>query len=363
MTRGVSRARRALSFSVATAAALCALVAAPSPRAIACPMRTTFGQHIQMAGLIVVGRVVSFESSAVTIDGEEATLLLANLEVDDVLAGQVDATRRVKLAGYHIEQRQEAEPQTLLVLASARESFGASYTLMVYDVTDLAVRSTLTSRVREMVEIARIADEDDRWRRHVEWAVRCVESPYTCEEGVFELGSYGTRYTEDGGEEEMIDASQRERLVRVLLDADGPDEPGVLDLASMLAESDDLRVTGQLESWLARGAAAPAEDVARLMYIISAQLDWRTGAWLASRYDEDAKRDTKRVVVRRFLDLMHTGRELPEALAETEGAEEEPEATAERRAAVEEAESEFEFEPEEPPDTDVEINEEDLPNQ
>jgi hypothetical protein len=335
-------------------------------------MRTTFSQNIQMSSLIVVGRVASFESTAVTIDGEESTLLMADLEVEDVLVGELDPTRKVRLAGYHIEQERESEPRTLLVLASARESFGGSYTFMVFDVTDLAVRSTLTSRVREMVEITRIADETERWRRHVEWAVRCAESLDLREEAVYELDRYGTRDSEDGETEEaMIDASQRERLVRMLLDAGGPGEPGALELAALLADSDDLRVAGQLESWLARDDVSPPDEVSRLMYIIASQLDWRTGAWLASRYPEDAKRDSKRAAVRRFLELMRSGQELPEALAEAESEEaaEESEAAAERREAVAEAESEFEFEPEQEPepleaaDPDVEVNEENLPNQ
>lgn len=371
MKRGVSRARRAFTFCVAVSAALCALSAAAPRRATACPVRSTFGQNIRMANLIVVGRVAAFESSAVTIEGEESTLLIADLEVEDVLAGEVDSTRRVKLAGYHIEQERESESKTLLVLASARESFGASYTFLAFDVTDLAVRSALTSRVREMLEIMRIADETEGWRRHVEWAVRCVESPYLREEAVYELERYGTRYTEEGEEEEMIDASQKERLVRVLLEAGGPDEPGAVELASLLSDSDDLRVAGQLESWLERASVAPPEEATRLMYIISSQLGWRTGAWLASQYSDDAKLAVKRVAIRRFLDLLHAGQELPEALtaAVAEEAEEDSEAAAERREAVEEAESEFEFEPEEPPEPlepanpDVEINEQDLPNQ
>jgi hypothetical protein len=352
MIRGVFRTRRALSFCAALALALSVAPAVTSRRTLACPVEPLFSGEVESADVIVVGKVTSGEQVAVKVENEDHDLWVANFEAAEVLKGQYDTTKPLRLAGYHLNQMEAkaADERTLLVMAAGVNEYSLRYTIAVVDVTDLDVRTEITPLVREMVEVARLAEGDERKLRQIEWGVRCVESTRLREEGIRELSRNAVDYDEEGEVTLFFDAMQRERLVRVLLGIDDPDADGAIALAGLLCLAEESRALAQLEHWLEATADTPPERASWMMHVVAQNLEWATGSWLASRYPDDADRGVRRAAILRFLDLMRTRQELPEALADLEmpeASDEDSEAAAERRQLVEEVEAEFEFTPEE----------------
>lgn len=342
----VRRSALCAAFALATALAL----PATSVPVAACPAPPTLSQRIDYADAIVVGKVTSIEERVVESEDPEQsyTVYSGSVRVETVLKGRLDAAQpmRVDSIGYGSREEVEGLKSSTLLLFTSYDDEEKCYEMDgVEDVTDFEAMEAYVARVREMLDILAIPGYAEQRPLRVEWAIRCVEAAATREGGIEELSRASWDVDDDGEERGLaLDGSQRERLVDVLLGIADFSDWGAFQLADLLAEERDPRVLSHLSSLLAGTADRPGPEAEQLMDLVARHLDWKTGSWLAGRYDEDASLRTRRESVARYLDLMARLEELPEA-AEPDGgdfAEAEREAVERYEAAQEEAVAEHE---------------------
>jgi hypothetical protein len=346
--------RRATPLVAALACAICCVLLGSPRRAEACPAEPLFSEYVNMADLIFVGKVVSVaEREMATPDGETYQTTFAVVKPETVLKGTLDTEKTVEISGFYYgpdgASGDALAAMSFLIFASPDGEAGNYGAQTARDVTDAAVADAYTTRVRELLDILKIADGAEREPQMLEWAVRCAEERATRGEGVRELFSL-CGYPDDGEEEARpeIDSSQRERLVAALQSTETSGWGGAFELAGFLARYRDARVTDCLVGWLRQVADDPTEDTRYLLYIVADHLDWQTGRYLAERYPSEGEIEARRTSVARFLELMQTREELPEAIraAEPQQSDAELVEVYERENTIREAEEQYEFTPE-----------------
>lgn len=353
---GVFGNRRATSICAAAACALCIVMFAAPRRAAACPVEPSLGEYVEMADAIFVGKIrAAVPRTEKGEDGEPQTFRIAAYEIETVLKGRLDTEKLLPLSNVRVEvdgaspgAALEDDGSRYLVFASSEE--GDSQLLTSRQLQSDAEAGVFADRVREMLDILATADDAERERRRAEWAVRCAESTVTRRDGVAELYRLDRASGEEDetAAEDPLDSSQRERLVSTLLAARDEEIDASLALGNYLSRYRDARVLDYFVSWLAGAPEERAGEAQWAMYTIAEQLDWQTGRWLAERFPSDGNRKARAAATARYLELMRTREELPEALAaaEPEQSEAEAEAVYEREYVIREAEQRYEFDPE-----------------
>lgn len=339
--------------SVARRSALCAtlvlalaLAIAPAPTH-ACPPPPTLSELIERADVLVVGAVVGHEIKTLKIDqgeGEEAyeyQVPVADLRIETVVKGSLEPDRIVRFDASHFVDTENPDetPSKVLVFGSFDEESKGYECFAFRNVSSDDARASYVAKVRDYLAIAPLTDRVERRSRHTEWAIRCVEDPKTRYDGVRDLQSVQWQYLDDEEGPAKLDASQRERLVRVLLASPNFADYATYEIAELIQEDRNMQVLTVFQDELARLAEAPAPHAAQIMQVIGTYLDWRTGTLLSHTYPYDGDVAAQKTAIARFLDLMSRLEEIPEAIEPETGdiAEAEQEAIWEAEQAETEA--------------------------
>jgi hypothetical protein len=352
--RGPSAVRRATPLAAALAGAICCVLLGTPRGAEACPAEPLFSEYVNMADLIFVGRVVSVEQRQLaTPDGEAYDATVAIVKPETVLKGALDTEKTVEISGFYYGpddgDASALAERSFLIFASPDDEGGAYSAATVRDVTDAAVGDAYTTCVRDLLDVLKIADGEERQPRMLEWAVHAAEEPVTRGDGAREL--FALCGYADGQDDEVrpeINSSQRERLIASLQATEKTGWGSSYELVGFLGRYRDARVTDCLAGWLQRDASEPNDETRYLLFLLAEQLQWQTGRYLAERFPSDAGMEARRKAVTRFLELMQSREELPEALeaAEPEQNESELVEVYERETTIREAEERYEYVPE-----------------
>ncbi len=354
--RGTFSSRRPTSVC---AVLLCALGAMPlflsGREARACPP-PSFSEYVEYSDLVVVGKVLSTTRQKMVTEGEEWETGIVTVKAETLLKGSVDLAQPVVVSGFDPDP-DSPSPETgatLLVIASAGDAKNQFSRIDVRDVSRDDALAAYTSSIRELLSALALPEGEERSRRGTEWAVRAIESEFLRTEAIRDLDRFCLYYGDDETVVDVLDASQRERLVDVMMNETDPDASYAFELANVLGRYHDDRVLAYLQDALARQQESPVSSSPWLMSMISEQMSWRTGQWLANEYPYDGTTVKQRKAIARFVSLMRTREELPEALAAYEAQQAEinspaADVTYEREQTIREAEEKFQFAPEEAP--------------
>jgi hypothetical protein len=308
-------------------------------------------EYVDGADLVVVATVLSAEKHHMTeTNGTEWDNVVALLRPETVLHGSVDMEKPVAIENFYFAgaDLEEVVGKRYLVIATVDDEDKQFRAQTAREVGEPEVLEAYTDRVRELIDVLALAEGTARDRQMAEWAVRCVEEAPTRCDGVHEL--FRLAPSDDGAppQDDPIDPSLRERLIRMMLASTHPADDGADDLAGFLGRYHEGRVLDYLERRLEDEVRTPSGATMNVMSMMADQLDWRTGQWLTRNYPYDKSVGRRRAAVARFIALMRTRKELPKALAadEPEQSDAEIEAVSGRETVIREAEQRYEFDPE-----------------
>ncbi len=239
--------------------------------------------------LIVVSKVISDDVS----EGK------AILRLDSIIKGQaVSSVIAVYYpAGLICPEPPKFPPgQTVLAFLKHREStdgyetVGLSYGAKLLPDLELDVH---VRRVRELLEILNILDEEPRRLRIAEWLISCAEDPVTRWDAANELSDqvseWGPYEDKDRTDElyfnyaSLLTQEQKERLLKALLISpliEGRD----MELIRLMELWGEKRACPFILAWLKNFDDAPESPTIQLMHILARMVGSERGSKLASEY-------------------------------------------------------------------------------